>query len=55
MSNKYKISIQRVPTLCAFWDLEKTVFHEIRVSGTVVSPPLMQKSPTYTYISQKLW
>ena len=28
--------LQRVPTLCAFWDMEKTVLHEIRVSGTVL-------------------
>ena len=28
--------LQRVPTLRAFWDLEKTVLHEIRVSGTVL-------------------
>ena len=27
--------LQRVPALRAFWDLEKTVLHEIRVSGTV--------------------
>ena len=44
-SNKYKISIQRVPTLCAFWDLEKPVLHEIRVSGTELGPLLTQKSP----------
>ena len=47
--------IQRVPALRAFWDLEKTVLHEIRVSGTVVNPLLMRKSPTCTYISQKPW
>ena len=28
--------IQRVPALLAFWDLEKTVLGEIRVSGTVL-------------------
>ena len=28
--------IQRVPALHAFWDLEKNVLHEIRISGTVV-------------------
>ena len=39
------IQLQRVPALRAFWDLEKTVLHEIRVSGTVVSPLLMWKSP----------
>jgi hypothetical protein len=32
--------VQRVPALRAFWDLEKTVLHEIRVSGTVGSPLL---------------
>ena len=32
--------VQRVPALRAFWDLEKTVLHQIRVSGTVVSPLL---------------
>ena len=26
--------IQRVPALRAFWDFEKTVLHEIRVSGS---------------------
>ena len=44
-----------LPALRAFWDLEKTVLHEIRVSGTVVSPLLTRKSPTCTYISQKPW
>ena len=33
----FYISLQRVPALRAFWDLEKTVLHEMRVSGTVVS------------------
>ena len=28
-----------------FWDLEKTVLHEICVSRTVLSPLLTQKSP----------
>ena len=32
--------VQMVSALCAFWDLEKTVLNEIRVSGTVVSPLL---------------
>ena len=50
-----KFQVQRVPTLRAFWDLEKTVLHEIRISGTVVSPLLTQKSPTCTYIGQKPW
>ena len=47
--------LQRVPTLRAFWDLEKTVLHEIRVSGTVLWSPNNAKSPTCTYISQKSW
>ena len=34
----YKSLLQRVPVLNKFWDLEKTVLHEICVSGTVVSP-----------------
>ena len=42
--------IQRVPALRAFWDLEKTVLHEIIVGG----PLLTQKYPTW-YISQKPW
>ena len=46
--------IQRVPTLRTFWDLEKNVLHEIRVSGTVGGPLVTQKSPTCRYISQKL-
>ena len=29
--------LQLVPALRPFWDLEKTVLHEIRVSGTVIS------------------
>ena len=28
--------LQRFPALRAFWDLEKTVLHEIRISGTVL-------------------
>ena len=44
-----------VPALRVFWDLEKTVLHEICVSGTVGDPQLTQKSPTCTYISQKTW
>ena len=47
--------IQRVPTLLAFWDLEKTLLHEIRVSGTVLWSPTNANSTTYTYISQKPW
>ena len=45
--------LQRVPVLRAFWDLEKTVLHEIRVSGTLLWSPTNANSPTYTYISQK--
>ena len=45
--------IQRVPALRTFWDLEKTVLHEICVSGTVLWSPTNANSPTYTYISQK--
>ena len=37
--------MQRVPALCAFWDLEKTVLHEIHVSGTVGGPPTNAKIP----------
>ena len=48
------LMVQRVPALPAFWDLEKTVLHEICVSGTVGGPLLTQKSPTGMYISQKL-
>ena len=43
-----KKNIQRVPTLRTFWDLEKTVLHEIRVSGTVMWSPTNANSPTYT-------
>ena len=49
----YRLDIQRVPALRAFWDLEKTVLHEIRVSGTVLWSPTNAKIPTCTYISQK--
>ena len=45
--------VQRVPALRVFWDLEKTMLHEIRVSGTVLWSPTNANSPTYTYISQK--
>ena len=44
--------IQRVPALRAFWDLDKTVLHEIRVSVTVLWSLTSANSPTYTYISQ---
>ena len=50
-----KFYAQRVPALRAFWDLGKTVLHEIRVSGTVVGPLLTRKFPTCTHISQKPW
>ena len=40
-----KIILQRVHALPAFWDLEKSVLHEIYVSGTAVGPLLTQKSP----------
>ena len=45
--------VQRVPVLRAFWDLEKNVLHEIRVSGTVLWSPTNAKISTCTYISQK--
>ena len=45
--------VQRVPALRVFWDLEKTVLHETRVSRTVLWSPTNANSPTYTYISQK--
>ena len=35
----WSFKLQRVPALRAFWDLEKTVLHEIRVSGTVLHKP----------------
>ena len=46
------MELQRVPALRVFWDLEKTVLHETRVSGTVLWSPTSANSPTYTYISQ---
>ena len=49
------LMVQRGPALTAFWDLEKTVLHEIRVSVTVLWSPTNANSPTYTYISQKPW
>ena len=33
-------------SLHTFWDLEKTVLHEICASGTVLIPLLTPKSPT---------
>ena len=47
--------LQRVPALRAFWDLEKTMLHETRVSGTVLWSPTNANSPTYMYISPKPW
>ena len=47
-------TVQRVPALRAFWDLEKTMLHETRVSGTVLWFPTNANSPTYPYISQKM-
>ena len=47
--------LQRVPALRVFWDLEKTVLHETRVSGTVLWSPTNAHSPTYMHISQKRW
>ena len=51
-SSKKIDGMQRVPTLLAFWDLEKTVLHEIRASGTVLWSPTNAKSPTCMYLSQ---
>ena len=48
------MALQRVPALRVFWDLEKTVLHETRVSWTVLWSPTNANSPTYTYISQKM-
>ena len=48
-----EFAIEFVPALRVFWDLEKTVLHETRVSGTVLWSPTNANSPTYTYISQK--
>ena len=48
-SKSPKKYLQRVPALRAFWDLEKIVLHEIRVSGTVLWSPTNANSPTYTY------
>ena len=51
------LDIQRVPALRVFWDLEKTVLHEIRVSGTVLwsstnanSPHLHVHKPTIVLV-----
>ena len=37
--------IQRVSTLRKFWDLEKTMLHEVRFSGTVLWSPTSANSP----------
>ena len=43
---KFEQLVQSVPTLRAFWDLEKkTVLHEIRVSWTVGVFPTSVKIP----------
>ena len=42
------------PRLTRILGLEKTVLHEIRVSGTVGGPLLTRKSLTYRCIIQKL-
>ena len=41
-------STRKFLALRAFWDLEKNVLHEIRVSGTVLWSPTNANSPTYT-------
>ena len=38
--NPHFKQLQKVLTLRAFWDLEKTVLHEIRISGTVLMDSL---------------
>ena len=45
--------LQRVPALRAFWDLEKTVLHEIGVSGTVLWSPTNAKFPTCMYLHEQ--
>ena len=40
-----KEKIQHFLFLRAFWDLEKTVLHEICVSGTVLQSPTTVKIP----------
>ena len=55
LSNYVWQAFTMVPALRVFWDLEKTVLHEICVSGTVLWSPTNANSPTYTYISQKPW
>ena len=44
--------IQRVPALRAFWDLDKTVLHEICVGGIVQeNPPLAH---TYSRVQNSI-
>ena len=43
-----QMGVQRVPALRVFWDLEKTVLNETRVSGTVLWSPTNASSPTYS-------
>ena len=40
------LTVQRVPTLRGFWDLEKTALREILISGTVGGPLLTKKPKT---------
>ena len=53
-----KVTHNRPPiffsALRAFWDFEKTLLHEICVSGTVLWSPINANSPTCMYISQKV-
>ena len=42
--------IQRVPALRAFWDLEKTVLHETRVSGTVLWSPVLVETVLVIFV-----
>ena len=53
LNKKIQKELQRVPALRVFWDSEKTVLHETRVSGTVLWSLTNANSPTYTFISQK--
>ena len=32
--------LQRIPTLCVFWDFKKTAIRNIHIAGTVEGPPL---------------
>ena len=55
MSRNFLVWTTERPALRVFLDLEKTVLHETRVSGTVLWSPTSANSPTYMYISQKTW